>query len=331
VANIIRRQNGIITRAQALAAGVSRGAIRGRLAGKRWQRVYPGVYAAFSGPVPRLARLWATVLAGGPGAILSHDSAAELIGLLDGPATPARLADRPAPRREQGNGPIHLTVPHGRKVVAMPGVVVHRSRMIEAIRHPIREPPQTRVEETVLDLVESAHGLEEAYALLARAVNARLTTPGHLLAAISRRHRLRDRRLLREGLGDVAAGCRSVLELAYLRGVERVHGLPVGERDVRVTRAGRRRNYLDVLYRAYRVNVELDGEAAHPYHQRFRDRRRDNAEVVAGNLPLRYGMADVVTRPCEVAAEVAVVLRRGGWAGTPRPCPLPACPFPRAG
>jgi very-short-patch-repair endonuclease len=330
ITSIVRRQHGVVARAQALAAGVSRGAIRGSLAAGRWQRIYPGVYATFSGPIPRLARLWAAVLAAGPGAILSHQSAAELIGLLEGPRTPAR----PAPARGLDESPIHLTVPHGRKVVAVPGVVVHRSRNIDEIRHPSREPPQTRVEETVLDLAETARGLEEAYGFLARAVNARLTTPDHLLHAMGRRRRMRDRRLLREGLGDIAAGCRSVLELSYLRDVERAHGLPAGERDVRVARVDRgtrRRNYLDVRYRAYRVLVELDGEAAHPYHQRFRDRNRDNAAVVAGNTPLRYGTADVAERPCAIALEVAAVLRRAGWSGEVSACGRASCAINRAG
>jgi hypothetical protein len=334
ITSITRRQSGVITRTQALAAGVTRGAIRAHLAARRWQRVRPGVYATFSGPVPRLARLWAAVLAAGPGAILSHESAAELVGLLDAPETPSRVADRSGSKRGPDNQRIHVTVPHGRKVVAIPGVVVHRSRNIESLRHPSREPPQTRVEQTVLDLAGAARGLEEAYGILARAVNARLTTPAHLLDAMRRRRRLRDRRLLREGLGDIAAGCRSALELGYLRGVERVHGLPVGERDVRVTRVdgrSQRRNYLDVRYRAYRVMVELDGEAAHPYHLRFRDRRRDNAAVASGHAPLRYGTADVQERPCEVAREVAAVLRRAGWAGAPHPCAVPACPITRAG
>jgi hypothetical protein len=273
---------------------------------------------AFSGAVPRMATLWAAVLAAGPGAVLSHWSAAELAGLLDRPAST-----------------VHVAVPHGRKVVAVPGVVVHRSRHLWRIRHPVQEPPRTRIEETVIDLAEAEPALRDAYGWLARAVNARLTTSDRLLAALKQRPRLRRRRLLREGLGDVAAGCRSVLELSYLRTVERAHGLPVGQRQARVTRAGRR-NYLDVLYRDFRTNVELDGEAAHPYERRFRDRHRDNATTLAGDALLRYGTPDVEERPCEVAGEVAAVLARSGWKGTARPCRRASCallrrPIPGSG
>jgi very-short-patch-repair endonuclease len=80
-----------------------------------------------------------------------------------------------------------------------------------------------------------------------------------------------------------------------------------------------------VLYEAYQTLVELDGPRAHPPESRDRDRRRDNAAVMAAFRVLRYGVADVTGHPCEVAHEVSAVLRLNGWAGQPRPCG-PACP-----
>jgi very-short-patch-repair endonuclease len=112
--------------------------------------------------------------------------------------------------------------------------------------------------------------------------------------------------------------------VAYLHRVERAHGLPAGERQARVIRAGRR-NYLDVLYRDYRTNVELDGEAAHAFSERFRDGRRDNAGVLDGLEALRYGTSDVLRRPCGIADEVSRVLVRNGWTTAPRRCPNPGC------
>ena len=57
-----------------------------RLERGRWQQLHWGVYAAFTGPPPRTAWLWAAVLRASPGAVLSHLTAAELHGLLDPPA-----------------------------------------------------------------------------------------------------------------------------------------------------------------------------------------------------------------------------------------------------
>src|SRR5450755_3829507 len=97
-------QRGVITRRQALGAGLTRSAICARVDGRRWQRMYPGVFAAFSGEPSRAALLWAAVLKAGPGAALSHETAAELHGLTRKPAplihvtVPARRRVEPAPR-----------------------------------------------------------------------------------------------------------------------------------------------------------------------------------------------------------------------------------------
>jgi hypothetical protein len=105
--------------------------------------------------------------------------------------------------------------------------------------------------------------------------------------------------------------------------VERAHGLPRAGRQVRVVRGGRV-CYLDNLYGEVQVGVELDGVVAHPPGERWRDFQRDNAGVVDGIVTLRYGWADVTGRPCEVAGQVAAVLRGRGWAGYARPCG-PSC------
>ena len=129
-----------------------------------------------------------------------------------------------------------------------------------------------------------------------------------------------------ESLGDVEQGVRSNLEYRYVRDVERAHGLPRAERQVRVVRGGRV-CYLDNLYRECLVGVELDGLVAHPPGERWRDFRRDNAGVADGIVTLRYGWADVTGRPCEVAGQVAAVLRRRGWAGRALACG-PSCAVP---
>ena len=98
-------QRGILTTSQAAAGGVPRHVIRTRIRQGSWQRIYPGVYAVSSGEPGHPAALWAAALRAGPGAILSHHSAAELTGLADSPSTP-----------------IHITVPAFRRPARIPGV-----------------------------------------------------------------------------------------------------------------------------------------------------------------------------------------------------------------
>lgn len=176
----------------------------------------------------------------------------------------------------------------------------------------------------MLDLAQGCSGVDDAISWLARAVGARLTTPERLAAALRDRPRIRWRALLMAGLGDLAQGCHSLIELRYLRTVEQAHRLPTSARQARREDAGPAR-YDDVRYREFTTRVELDGRVAHPEHERWRDMRRDNAAVTQGDRVLRYGFGEVSAAPCQVAVQVVMVLRAGGWTGQPRQCHRSDC------
>jgi len=63
--DLLDRQHGVLTREQAVGAGLSRHAIAARLESGRWQRLYRGVFVTFNGPIPRAALLWGAVLRAG--------------------------------------------------------------------------------------------------------------------------------------------------------------------------------------------------------------------------------------------------------------------------
>ncbi len=306
---LLARQHGVLSRAQAVDLGIGPATVSSRLRQGHWQRLHQGVYATFTGQPDREAALWAALHRIGLDAMLSHWTAAEL----------SKLATRPSTL-------IHVTIPQQRHIHAIPGILIHRSRRTNAIRHPSLTPPRTRIEETTLDLTQCSKDVDEALAWLARACGARLTTANRLRAALDARDRVRWRAALAAGLADMAGGAHSLLELRYVSGVERPHGLPQAQRQVRTVR-GRRTEYKDALYTEFGVGVETDGAVAHPVQARWRDQHRDNAAAADGIITLRYSWADVTQRPCQVAAEVAAVLQRRGWRGTPHPC-NPSCPIP---
>ena len=64
--DLLRGQRGVLTRAQALDAGLTGKAIEVKLRSGRWQRLQTGVYTTFSGEPPRDSWLWAAVLRAGP-------------------------------------------------------------------------------------------------------------------------------------------------------------------------------------------------------------------------------------------------------------------------
>ncbi len=312
-ARLLDFQRGVIARWQAPGAGLSLAAMDGELRRGRWRPIYRGVYAGYTGEPPRASVLWAALLRGGPGALLSHQTAAELDG----------LADRPSEV-------IHVSIGHDRQVTftgperrsQAPRIVFHRTRRIDAIKHPARTPPRSRIEETVLDLTELSSSFDDVLAWLCKGCGRRLVTPQLIRAAVGARAKLRWRDAILSALPLVADGAHSPLEYRYVRGVECAHHLPRARRQARMSREpgpGRSR-YLDSHYEAFGVVVELDGRADHRVEDRWRDIRRDNANAASGIVTLRYNWADVTRRPCDVASEVAAALGAAGWTGPPRAC-----------
>ena len=302
IADTLERQEGVLRREQALGAGFSRHVINGRVASGQWQRLHTGVFATFSGPVPRTALLWGAVLRAGGDAVLSHHTAAEVWNLTD-----------------QSSSSIHVSVPRQAGSLVIPGLVLHYSSRLPGARHPARLPPQTTLEETVLDLADVSRAAEDAVAWAIKACQRRLTTPDRITAALETRNRVRWRRDLTGAVAEVRTGVHSPLELRYLRDVERRHGLPRGDRQAVTIRRGAR-EYADVRYPEYGVVIELDGVMAHPAEARGHDSRRDNANALDGLQTLRYGWVPVAYHACAVAREVADLLSHRGWKGIPRPC-----------
>jgi very-short-patch-repair endonuclease len=307
---LLKSQDGVLTRAQALGGGMTEKAIKVRLRSGRWQRLQLGVYAAFSGEPPQSSLIWAAVLRCGPDAVLSHQTAAELSGLM---VTPGHA--------------IHVSVPSGTQIARIPGVVLHYSGRLSQTRHPVLEPARTRIEETVLDLGQAARALDRALGWVFLACGSRKTTAERIAAAMALRPRVRWRTDLAMALDVAREGAHSLLEFRYVNRVERPHGFPAGIRQHQVQRGGRYQ-YQDVLYEAFGMVVELDGRAAHPEEYRLRDVRRDNANIAVGQVTLRYTWADVTQRSCAVAAEVSAALSQRGWTGAPRRCG-PHCTLPR--
>ncbi|GAB7053112.1 hypothetical protein [Catenuloplanes indicus] len=306
----VKRQRGVVARWQALAGGYTRSGIERQLIDGQWRRLANGVYATRPGSLCRRGEFWAAVLAAGNGALLSHYSAAEVLGWTAG-----------------GLGPIHITVPAGRHPQEMPGVVIHRSRRAAFVRHPSRSPPVTRAEEAVLDLWEVAADLDEALGWVAVACGMASTSPERLLVALQSRLRVRWRVALMAALRDVGFGCRSLLELRYLRDVERAHGLPEGERWPCGDRSPREVPPEEVtngvvLYPAFGTSVHL-GNRKRDGAAEGSPPRTSSDGTLQGRV-LRYAEADVLERPCHVADEVAEALRRRGWRRYPRSC-SPSC------
>ena len=117
----------------------------------------------------------------------------------------AHRAERPA--RTSGDGP--------------PRSAGASNAAWESRRHPGSTLPQTRVEDTVLDLVAEARTTDEVVRWVLRACQRRLTTAGRLRVAAARRQRLRHRALVQQLVSESSVGVASALQRRYRRDVER--------------------------------------------------------------------------------------------------------------
>jgi predicted transcriptional regulator of viral defense system len=126
IARAAAQQHGMVTLAQLAAAGLGRGAVAHRVARGRLTPRFRGVYQV--GPIQaEHGREAAAVLAAGPGALLSHHTAAAIWGF-----TP----DHP--------GDVHVTVPSDAR--SRPGLTLHRSASLNAAVHnglPLTTPART--------------------------------------------------------------------------------------------------------------------------------------------------------------------------------------------
>ncbi len=305
------RQQGMFTRAQAVAHGIDDNTLARRCRNRQIQRIHQGVYADFTGPLPWSARVWAAWLACGPDAALTADTALRWHGLSG----------------DWQDSPVHLAVPQSRRIERRIGVRLTRHQDVSSWLVQGREPYVVRLEIAVLTAAARRLDPDRRAGIVLDACRQRRTTPDRLLAELNQLPRLRGRKLLIPVLSDAAYGVQSFLEQVYLTRVERAHGLPTGTRQVRSTSSstsGLPVEYRDVEYVPYDLIIELDGRTGHADAiSTWRDMHRDSAATLLGKTTLRFGY-QLVTDPCATAGQVGAALALRGWTGTLTPC-SPTC------
>ena len=280
------RQHGVVTTADLHRCGLGSPAIA-RLAGAGvFQRLHRGVYlVGFS--QPPAARAMAALLACGPEAALSHSSAATIWEI------------RPA-----ADGVIHVIHPGSAR--AHTGVRPHRMKLeprdvTRRLGLRVTRPTRTLLDlASMLDARELARALEEAQ--VRRLVDT--TELRELLARAGPRHR--GSPALRNALSALDAAPSLTRSEAERRLLELVRAarLPAPLTNVRVGR-----HEVDLLWRAQRLVIEVDGFRFHGGRAAFeRDRRRDGALLAAGYRVLRVTWRELTDAPEAVIATLAQAL-----------------------
>jgi very-short-patch-repair endonuclease len=264
IAALVKRQYGVITREQLRCLGVGETGIRERIRTGRLHRLHRGVYAVGHDELKAEAFWLAAVLACGPGAVLSHASAAAHWNI-----------------RKSAAATVDVTVPvrSGRR--RRNGIRVHRSSRLRPEEVTVHEGiPVTTVARTLLDLADSLP-TQALKRTIDEAEYLRLLDMTSLIAVVGNNPGRRGKRVL-----DAAASppelTRSELEQRFLEMVSR-RGLPRPVVGATVT------GYeVDFLWPDAALIVETDGFAAHGTRTAFdRDRLRDRRLARAGFRTIR--------------------------------------------
>jgi hypothetical protein len=286
VAWVAARQHGVIAHGQLARVGITRWGVQRRVAAGWLHRRHRGVFAVGHTALTDRGRWAAAVLAGGPGAVLSHRAAGALWGMMAPTAT------------------IDVTVA-GRRRAAQPGITLHTGRLRAEDVTRIDGIPVTSLARTLLDLAE----VIPVAALVACIDRTGNRLPPGLMAAMTSSHRgRRGLKPLRAALlitrpQDVLT--RSELERRALALIEAA-GLEPPEVNVRV-----QRYEVDLLWRAHRLVVELDGRRWHDDPAaRERDYRRDTNLICGGYRVMRLTWRQVVNDPAWVSRRLHQALRR---------------------
>jgi hypothetical protein len=271
LAEIAGRQHGIVARSQVEALG--------------------------HGAITQRGRWMAAVLASGPGAVLSHQSATALWGIWG-----------------SGTGEVHVTVP--RNTGSRWSIRRHRGDLPRdevAVREGI---PVTSAARAVLDLAVEK-GEASAEAALREMEYLRVFGPVSLPVLLDRYPRHRGTPIVRiclERLSDDPVGrVRSPLEEVFLPFLD-AHHIPRPRLNAWLS-VDAHRYQVDCLWPDVRLVAELDGFKSHGTKRAFRkDRKRDRRLGAHGFHVIRITEDQLLDEPSEVAADLASLLSLSGSA-----------------
>jgi predicted transcriptional regulator of viral defense system/very-short-patch-repair endonuclease len=289
--------HGVLSLDELLDCGLSTHAVGRRVAAGRLHRIHRGVYAVGHPGLTREGRWLAAVKACGPGALLSHHSAAMLYGFL--PYEPGRP---------------HVTVPDARRRTVA-GIRVHRARVVhphDVWRHhgvPVVTAPRAVLE---MAATESDAAVRRA---MSRAQSAYITNHRQLAAILDRTGARPGRARYIRVLASEPPATRTDLE-------DRVHDLIIAgglqPPDVNVPlRVGGTRLIPDFRWPQQRLIVEADSRRWHDNPQaRADDERRQALLEEHGERLVRVTWEQAVAHATQTIARIAAAgappIRSGG-------------------
>jgi len=294
---ILLRQHGVISRSQALACGMTPGALRCRIETHGpWQRLLPGTYLAATGTPAAIQQEMAALCYAGTGSVITGPAALRHHGI-----------------RTQETGVITVLIPARRAVRSTEAVRIWRSARMPRfiVDDAIRVALPARA---VADTARALSSLRDVRAVVADAVQSG-HCPVRLLAYELDEGPRRHSALLRRAVVEVRDGIRSVTE-AEFRDLLRRARLPAPMFNARIFSGGTFLAVADAWWADAGVAAEVDSREWHLRPADWeRTMRRHAAMTAHGILVLHFAPRMIRNEPARVAAEV----RNAIMAGRARP------------
>src|SRR6476469_1832956 len=292
VATLAERQHGVVSRDQLRDIGMGEGAIDHAIATGRLFPIFRGASGVGHSRVGSRGRMLAAVRACGGGTVVSHGSAAHLLGLWEGePKAIHVIAPDQAGRKVPGIRPHHVPPPIGGEVV------VH-----EFI-------PSTSAARTVVDLAGMVGDASLRRTIEQAAVLQLLDVPeiDAILAGPRRRGSVSLRGILDDWRRYSRMRLRSRMEAKLLPLLSQ-RGLPIPECN-EMLEVGGQSFEIDFLWRRQRLVVEADGGQFHdnPLAE-ARDLERNRVLIAGGFRVLRLRWEELNDRPESTMARIERLL-----------------------
>src|SRR5712691_2282790 len=294
VAAVLRKQGGLITRAQAMAAGWTEGTLRYRARpGGPWRVVLPGIYSSSNGPLAGGQREIAAALYAGPDCVLTGVAALRHQGI-----------------RAPSSDLVDVLIPASMKRQSLSFIRVHRT---------IRMPDQSFVLDgvrwalaarAVADAARGEFDVREVRAFVADAVQGgKCSIPQ--LAEEMRAGPARESGRLRVVLEEVADGVRSAAE-ADLRLLIKRSGLPEPMYNPDLYAGSTFLGRPDTYWKDAGVAGEVDSQEWHFSPEQFAQTAARHSRMTAhGILVAHFTPKQVRTEPRRIVADLRSAIETG--------------------
>lgn len=292
-------QHGVISRHQALAAGLTPNQLQRRTrGGGPWQRILPGVYLTVTGTPTADQRDMAALLYAGPGSVITAAAALRRHGL-----------------RAPGTKAIDVLVPAKRRRGSVGFVRIHRTTRLPAA-YASEGVEFSAPARAVADAVCGLTTLSEARAVVASAVQRRRCTVADLVDELAAGP-IRGSALFRLVLTEITSGVRSAAEGNFRILLIRA-GIPSPMFNARLYRGDVLIAVPDAWWPDAGLAVEVDSREWHLSPADWERTMRRHARMTAcGIMVLHFSPDQIMSKSAEVVETIKASLRaaRGRPAG----------------